>query len=62
MSLRKALKLARKLGCTVHTVDRSGEIRISHAKMGRRINANNRKKDAPRALVSFLIRLQNLNT
>jgi hypothetical protein len=57
-SLKDALKLARSLGCRVHTVRKSGEIRVAHPNINRRINANNRKKDAPKKLITFLNQLQ----
>ncbi len=58
MNLKKALRAARRLGCMVHTVRRSGEVRVAHPAVKKRINANNRKKDAPRSLTAFLTQLQ----
>ncbi len=58
MNLKNALQAARKLGCTVRTVRRSGEVRVSHASCHRRVNLNRRKKSAPRSLTTFLIQLQ----
>ena len=58
MNLRDALQAAEKLGCYVRTVRRKGEVRISHPRMGKRINANRRKKNASRVLTTFLSQLQ----
>lgn len=58
MNLKKALRAARRMGCTVHNVRRSGEVRVFHPTVKKRINANRRKKDAPRALTTFLMQLQ----
>jgi len=58
MSLRTALKAARHLGCFVYIANRTGEVRIAHPTMSRRINANCRRKDAPRKLTTFLTQLQ----
>ena len=52
MSLRDALAVAREIGCTVSHPRRTGEVRIE--KDGKRLNVNNRKKDAPRVLVWML--------
>lgn len=61
MNLKKALRAARRMGCTVYNVRRSGEVRILHPTTKKRINANRRKKDASRALTTFLTQLQASN-
>ena len=61
MNLKKALRAARRMGCTVHNVRRSGEVRVFHPNTKKRINANRRKKDASRALTTFLIQLQTVD-
>lgn len=57
MNLKEALRAARRLGCVVHTVRRSGEIRVFHTSAKGRVNANNRKKGAPRSLTTYLAKL-----
>ena len=57
MALKKALRIARKLGCVVHTVKRSGEVRIYHTEKKKRLNINHRRKSAPRVLTTFLTQL-----
>ena len=60
-SLKDALKIARGLGCHVRPVRRKGEVRISHPlKKKKRINANARKKDAPKNFISYLNQLSDL--
>ena len=56
-NLHEALTLATKLGCEVSTVRRTGEVLVHHASLGRRVRINNRRKDAPRALLTFLAQL-----
>ncbi len=55
LNLHEALTLAAKLGCEVSTVRRTGEVLVTHAL--RRVRINNRRKDAPRALLTLLARL-----
>lgn len=57
MALKKALRIAQNLGCVVHTVKRSGEVRIYHTEKKKRINVNHRRKSAPRVLTTFLTQL-----
>lgn len=53
MSLADAIRLARQLGCDIHQPIRNGELRFSYE--GRKnMNVNGRRKDASRALVSWL--------
>ena len=56
MNLHEALALAAKLGCEVSPVRRTGEVLVSHGALGR-VRVNNRRKDAPRALLTLLARL-----
>lgn len=51
------LKEALRLGCTVETVERKGEVRVT-GPFGTRINLNNRRKDGNRALIVMLRHLQ----
>ncbi len=55
-NLHEALALAAKLGCEVSTVRRTGEVLVTHA-LGR-ARINNRRKDAPRVLLTLLARLE----
>lgn len=52
-----ALLYARRLGCTVVPVKASGEVRIT-APDGRRMNVNNRRQEASRALLDLLLDVQ----
>jgi hypothetical protein len=52
---RDALAEARRLGCTV-SYGNGGEYRVV-APDGSRVNGNNRRKDASRALIGLLLRL-----
>ena len=55
MSLRKALHIARYMGCRVNCRNGTGEIMISHPEIGKRVRVNGRRKDAPRSFTSFLV-------
>lgn len=55
-NLHEALALARKRGCEVSTVRRTGEVLVNHKTHGR-VRINNRRKDTPRALITLLARL-----
>jgi hypothetical protein len=57
-NLRAALQFARSRGCTVRPVRRTGELLISHpAEPSRRIRVSGHRKDTPRSLTSFLLKL-----
>jgi hypothetical protein len=62
MNRRNALQYARQMGCKVHHVNRTGEVRITHPSMAKSVLINNRRKDAPRALTTFLTQLQALDS
>ena len=53
-NLRIALDHGRRLGCQVDHLVRTGEQVIRHASVPRRVRFNSRRKDAPRAVVTFL--------
>lgn len=57
MNLREALKAASDMGCAVNGVHGTGEVRITHPMMERKIVCNNRRKDAPRELTTRLAQL-----
>lgn len=52
--LSDALDLARHLGASVTTVNRTGEVRITHPEWHKPITLNNRRKDTARELVKSL--------
>lgn len=56
MNLREGLKEARKLGCNVFTIPCTGEVAVISPK--HRLRLNNRRKDAPRVLISMIRRLR----
>lgn len=56
-SLRVALKRAQALGCEVHPQRRTGEVLVV-APCGTRIRSNARKKDANRALILLIRKLE----
>lgn len=62
MALRDALRLAERLGCRVVDVRGTGEIRVSHGSMARRVRLNARRRDAPRRLVDYLRHLLDPST
>jgi len=55
---REAVAYARELGARVQDVRRTGEIRLSHPLIGQRVTVNNRRKDASRALTSWIKRVR----
>ena len=57
IDLAHALRLARRLGCHVSPVHRTGEMVVIHG--ATRIRVNGRRKDCPRPLVILLRKLQN---
>lgn len=50
----QALKIARQLGCTVETVKRTGEVRITSPDGKVRVTMSNRRTDASRALLDLI--------
>ena len=60
LNLHEALTLATRLGCVVAPVRRTGEMRVSHS-MSKPVVVNSRRKDAPRALLKLLARLDTTN-
>ena len=58
MSRRQAVRLARRLGCTVEAVRGTGELRLRHPAWSRALRFNRRRKDAPRPVALALRRLQ----
>lgn len=47
-------RIARQCGCEVAPVKGTGEIRFSHPKMPKSVRVDSRRKDAPRALTTWL--------
>jgi len=56
-NLTNCQKDARKLGCAVEAVDRTGEIRFSHPSIPQSVRVDSRRKDAPRQLTRWLNRV-----
>lgn len=57
INLREALDEARRLGCSVEAVPRSGEIVVRHPAWARQLRLNGRKKSAPRQLITLVGKL-----
>jgi hypothetical protein len=57
MNLREALDDARRMGCEVSRVYRTGELLVTHPSWPRRVRVNSRRLDAPRHLIGLLLRL-----
>ena len=53
----EALRKARKLGCEVTEVKRTGEVDIV-SPLGDRVRHNNRRKDASRVLLTLIKKLE----
>lgn len=60
LNLAKCLQAARRLGCRVEPVHRTGEIRFVHPRMLKCITVNGRRKDAPRELTSWMNRVASM--
>ncbi len=56
LSMRDAIRLAERLGCTIR--HQGGDYMIAHQATNRRIRVNSRRKDVPRALVTFLRKIE----
>lgn len=57
-NLREALALARRMGCSVDPVNRTGEVKITPPAGGPPVVCNGRRKDTPRVLIKALRRLE----
>jgi len=57
-NLRDALEYARHLGCAITDVKKTGELRVGHLLMCKPVKVNERRKDCPRELSTFLRRLE----
>ena len=53
---RQALRMARRLGCTVRHVRKTGEVDVIDPRTGRRCRISNARKDSCRALLVLLKR------
>ena len=58
MNLSVALGIAPMLGCEVRRPRRTGDVVVRHPRMGRSVRCNVRRKDAPRELTAYLLRVQ----
>ena len=58
LSLRKARKIARALGCIVGIARRSGEIVFTYAPLGLQTRQNSRRRDATRSTLRFLRKIE----
>jgi hypothetical protein len=58
MNRDKAKQIARKLGCQIYPIDRTGELRFDHPVAARPCRVDGRRKDAPRHLVVWLRNVQ----
>jgi hypothetical protein len=47
-------RIAKQLGCDVEPVNGTGEIRFTHPNVEKSVRVNGRRKDAPRALTTWL--------
>jgi len=56
LSMRDAIRLAERLGCLIG--HQGGDYMISHRGTNRKIRINSRRKDVPRAFVTFLRKLE----
>jgi len=57
MSVRVALQVARRMGCSVFPIRGTGEIRVSHPHRQKSCRINGRRKDSPKHLIVFLRKL-----
>ena len=55
---QQLLREAKRLGCTVAVVGRTGEIRVTHQARAIPVTLNNRRKSGTRALIVYLRYLQ----
>ncbi len=62
LSLREAVKRAGQMGCFVNKPKRNGgEYMISHPSQPKIVRLNARKKHAPRVLIAFMRRLEEVD-
>jgi hypothetical protein len=54
LSMRRAIALVQELGGRVEWLNGTGEVIFEHPAYRRRVRANSRKKDAPRAVLPLL--------
>ena len=54
VNLADCERIARQLGCDVQPVNGTGEIRFSHSTIPNSVRVDRRRKDAPRALTTWL--------
>ena len=57
LNLLDCIRLARRFGCDVQPVKRTGEIRFTHPKIEKSVRVDGRRKDASRALTAWLNRV-----
>lgn len=57
-NLEKSVRYARELGIDVTTKNRTGELVFSHPSVDRTVRANARRKDTPRAVVTFIRKVE----
>jgi hypothetical protein len=57
VDLRKALRLAESLGCTIRQPHSTGDLAISHPRFPRSLRVSLGRKDSPRQLTCWLNRL-----
>jgi hypothetical protein len=57
LNLLDCIRLAKRFGCDVQPVKRTGEIRFTHPNIEKSVRVDGRRKDAPRALTAWLNRL-----
>jgi hypothetical protein len=55
--MRQTLAYARALGCTVQPVMGTGETEVRHPSQAKPLRVNGRRKDAPRELTGFVVRV-----
>jgi hypothetical protein len=56
--LRKALAVARSLGCTIRQPHATGDLVVSHPRFARSVRVSPGRKDSPRLLTSLINRLR----
>jgi hypothetical protein len=57
MNLNKAIRAAADLGCAIHCVRRTGEIRVAHRLVEATCRVNRRRNSAPWHLLVYLRRV-----
>jgi hypothetical protein len=58
VNLLLALRFARRRGCVVKPIRRTGELLVAHPLLpGRRVRVSSHRKSAPRSLTRFLMGL-----